>query len=313
MRSRMIPIVKLMYWFFIIDNILDEPSEMGTDTESADVLLARVVDVMEGREESESRTKLNVCVKKQKTIAIIVDTAREWWNEMRALGMSCRLQARMVKSMTEYLNAHRFLIIHRSSSPQAVLDMENYLHYRGMAGGWWPCLVAMEFGLDLHLEEEVLSHPYIRALQRSTAWHVYWVNDVASFKKELLEDNIQCNLIPVLYVKRVIETEARRSKTGIELQTVVNEATSIIREEDANWVRLVSDIRSCEMLMPTGNEQPCLRRRQDLETYMEAMGHWRSGNLYYHLASERYGICATIDGYVQAPDFRANYVVRLQN
>ncbi|KAH7443271.1 hypothetical protein KP509_02G028100 [Ceratopteris richardii] len=279
--ERMPPIIKMMDWYFMIDNILDDPSEMGADPERADKVVDSVLTVFRD-------TYVHPCPSPSPLVRILTDTAAEWWAEM-CVGMPPKQKARLSKAFCDYLEANRMQVPYRNS--RQLPDLETYLQVREDSIGWWPCAVLIEHCQGFELDDEALSHPLMVELQKNTVQHIFMTNDITSFKKEYMQGDF-CNIVSILYFRKLYDPKRDPQSPAPTLQGAVLEAIEMIRERDENAVKLMEQIRNC----------PKLISKPGVEQYLEGLGLWISGTIYWHLASGRYGICATTNLHETPPD-----------
>nr|QOJ43463.1 MTPSL [Adiantum capillus-veneris] len=288
LSPRMPPIIKMMDWFFMIDNILDDPQEMGADLARADHLVDNVLTVFLGTYQHPSSSP------SAPLVSIITECAAEWWAEM-CQGMPPKLKARLSKAFCDYLEANRQQVPFRNS--RHLPDVETYLKIRADSIGWRPCAVVIEHAQAFELDDEALSHPLLIALHEATVQHITLVNDITSFKKEYMQGDF-CNMVFILYFKKLYDSErVEAGRPEPTLQGAVLEVVKMIKERDDECVRLMREIGKCEKLMG----------KDGMVQYLEGLGLCMSGNLYWHLVSDRYGICATTDIHVTPPDMLAHH------
>ncbi|KAH7443149.1 hypothetical protein KP509_02G022300 [Ceratopteris richardii] len=119
MTEHMPRIIKMMDWYFMIDNVFDDPCLMGTDPERNDKVVEALWTVF-------LDTYVHPCPSPNPVIRVLIDTAAEWlaemWHDMPSKQKASRKQ------------------IHNRDCHQRP-DMETYLQIRDDFIGWWPCAV----------------------------------------------------------------------------------------------------------------------------------------------------------------------------
>lgn len=261
--ERLIPVVKFIVWLFIFDNFLDDPKEMGADPAAADRLITGFLTVLEPKDDAAAASPSPTCA----VTRLMNDTAHDWWDVFRQ-DMPVTQRLRFIQAFKDYLNAIRAQVGYRHA--QQLPDVETFGLLRGDAGAWYCCCVLIEYVLAVELDEETLAHPLVRNLRTSAAFHVYWLNDLISFKKEILQGDYM-NLIPVMYF-------SSKTTPPSSLQQIVLKVSQMIKDMDDDCVRLVNEIKKSELLMG----------KPRLPSFLEGVGRCLGGNFYWHLVSPRY-------------------------
>ncbi|KAH7443144.1 hypothetical protein KP509_02G021900 [Ceratopteris richardii] len=213
MSERMPPIIKMVDWYFMIDNVIDDPCLMGADPESGDKVVEALRTVF-------LDTYVHPCPSPNPAIRILTDTAAEWWAEM-CYDMPPKQKARLSKGYCDYLEAGRKQIHNRNC--RQLPDMETYLQIREDSIGWWPCAVLIEYCQGFELDDEALSHPLLLELQKNTVQHVFLTNDVTSFKKEYMQGDFT-NAVSLLYFRKLYDPTRDPDSPPPTLQGAVLEA-----------------------------------------------------------------------------------------
>ncbi|KAI5073805.1 hypothetical protein GOP47_0011818 [Adiantum capillus-veneris] len=106
-------------------------------------------------------------------------------------------------------------------------------------------------------------------------------------------------MVSILYFRKLYDPAERVEAGRPEptLQGVVLEALQMIKERDDECVRLMGEISKCKQLIG----------KAGMAQYLQGLGLWMSGIIYWHLVSGRYGICATTDLHVTPPDMLAHH------
>ncbi|MCO5597365.1 hypothetical protein L7F22_051441 [Adiantum nelumboides] len=193
--ERMPPIIKMMDWAFVIDNILDDPSEMGADPDRADHVVDSVLTVFHD-------TYIYPCPSPWPLVRVLTDTAAEWWAEM-CVGMPPKQKARLSQTFCDYLETNRLQVIPFRNS-RHLPNVEQYFKLRADSVGWWPCAVLIEHCQGFELDDEALSNPLLMKLQENTVQHIFLVNDITSFKKEYMQGDF-CNIVSILYFMKLYD------------------------------------------------------------------------------------------------------------
>ncbi|MCO5597369.1 hypothetical protein L7F22_051445 [Adiantum nelumboides] len=290
--ERMPPIIKMMDWAFVIDNILDDPSEMGADPDRADHVVDSVLTVFHD-------TYIYPSPSPWPLVRVLTDTAAEWWAEM-CVGMPPKQKARLSQAFCDYLETNRLQVIPFRNS-RHLPNVEQYFKLRADSVGWWPCAVLIEHCQGFELDDEALSNPLLMKLQENTVQHIFLVNDITSFKKEYMQGDF-CNIVSILYFMKLYDRKRDPASPAPTLQGVLLEALQMIKEKDDECVRLMGEIRKDEHLM----------KKKGMVEYLEGLGLWMSGTIYWHLVSGRYGICATTDLHATPPDMLVSHHLNIE-
>ena len=179
--ERMPAAVKLMVWFFVFDNFMDEPALMGADVRASRDMVDAIISVFHHHEaeiEAEAEAVDAGMTMNDSAIRVICESARDWWEEMRRLGMSERQQCRFVSVFTRYLEANTEQVAFRQL--RQIPDLEMYKELRLHSIGWYVSSLTLEFALGLDLPDEIIEHPLVSALEVSAAFHITFVNDIFS-------------------------------------------------------------------------------------------------------------------------------------
>ncbi|KAH7443439.1 hypothetical protein KP509_02G034700 [Ceratopteris richardii] len=277
--ERMQPTIKLMIWLFLIDDILDNRIEMNGDPDLAKKEVDSLFKVFQdGYLDLSSASGL---------VRILMYTAAEWWSEL-CQDMPPKQIARLAKTFFDYLAATRKQNSYCES--RRVPDMETYLQIRNHAGGWWPFAVMIEYCNGFELDEEALSHPLMLDLLKNTVEHICIANDVISFKKEYVQGGF-CNTVLVLYFQKLYDSKRDLGRPAPTLQCAISEAIEMVRQRDENCVKLMKQVRNCNELM----------NKPGMEEYLQGLGLWMSGSIYWHIVTQRYGIRATREDLHEIP------------
>ncbi|MCO5566859.1 hypothetical protein L7F22_020542 [Adiantum nelumboides] len=289
--ERMGPIVKNMGWFFMFDDIVDDPVHMGADLQDANLLVDTVLTVFQGSYSAP-------CCSPSAVARHLTDTAAEWWQEM-CVSMAPTLKDRFSKAFCDYLDANRVQVPFRES--RHLPDLETYMKVRANSIGLLPCIVLIEHAQGFELDEEALSHPLLTRLVELTTQHVILMNDIASFKKEYMQGDFW-NVVFLLFFRDLYNPDRSNADPAPTLQASVLEAVERMKRIDEECVELMAKVRRNGRLMG----------KQGMAEYLEGLGLCMAGNVHWHLVSGRYGISATPDLHSTPPDFLADHHLQLQ-
>nr|WES10308.1 microbial terpene synthase-like protein 7 [Dryopteris fragrans] len=245
---RMMPILKYVAWFFLFDTVLDDPLLVGADPSATDALCSVICCLLDDSSSS-------IFFSDDPFIRVLTDTMREWWVEI-CLVMPSVLQARFRTSFKEYLEASRRQIQYRASG--CLPDLDTFLPLRVYAGGAYTCFHLIQYTLDICFDEETVAHPLFVAVNAAAIDHLNWVNDLLSFKKELMEGDL-------------LGVDGKEKE--VALQDVVDEVCGMLRERDEECVRLMAEIKASPLLMS----------KAGMAGYLQGLGNWMRGNVEWHM------------------------------
>nr|WES10302.1 microbial terpene synthase-like protein 1 [Dryopteris fragrans] len=356
--QRLLPIYKLMNWFFMIDTCVDEPGMFGADDRAKHVIIESVMalftpandklpplgksihspslasheqylPITHGHERciedvpqhaskhdsdeisshtlvlhtplkhvSEPALHENIACDNESTCnssqqaditeelaRILTSTATEWWSDM-CIDMPLSQQARLSETLRDYLSCILQETTFRST--YHLPDVHTYLRIRMQSIGWYPVAVLTEYTLCMELDQEAITNPLVLALKDNVCKSVILVNDVTSFCKEY-ERGDEFNIVMVLCFNKLKgKCEALPKSWAILatqelLQESMNEACEMIRETNQGCACMIEKIKG----------SPVLMKKPGMGAFLEAMGNYVAGNIYWHLTSERYGVCAS--------------------
>ena len=236
--ERMPAAVKLMVWFFVFDNFMDEPALMGADVRASRDMVDAIISVFHHHEaeiEAEAEAVDAGMTMNDSAIRVICESARDWWEEMRRLGMSERQQCRFVSVFTRYLEANTEQVAFRQL--RQIPDLEMYKELRLHSIGWYVSSLTLEFALGLDLPDEIIEHPLVSALEVSAAFHITFVNDIFSFRKELSDGDLM-NLVPVLLWHNLGSSQHIVPLQAVEplVRKTLSQTLGLVRELDEECV-----------------------------------------------------------------------------
>ena len=301
--ERMPAAVKLMVWFFVFDNFMDEPAHMGADMGASQEMVDAIMSVFDnpmavpahqagidvriirnGDELEMVEMKGEEYSDYSRAIRVIRESARDWWEEMRRLGMSERQQCRFVSVFTRYLEANTEQVAFRQL--RQIPDLEMYKELRLHSIGWYVSSLTLEFALGLDLPDEIIEHPLVSALEVATAFHITFVNDIFSFRKELSDGDLM-NLVPLILWHNLASRDRRKPMSARHVEALarqtVAEVLGVVRGLDEECARLVAEIRAA---VRSGGV--LAKEAAAVEMYVEGVSDWLSGNLRWHRLTKRY-------------------------
>ncbi|MCO5574664.1 hypothetical protein L7F22_028454 [Adiantum nelumboides] len=294
LSQRMPPIIKMVAWSFMLDNILDDPREMGSDPARAHEVVKSILSVFDGTYHSH-------CSHANPLVQVLTDTAAEWWAELCLHhNLPPKQKARLRTALCNYLEASHTQIAFRNS--RHLPNLETYFKLRADTVGLWACLVLIEYSQAFVLDDEVLLHPLVIALQEKTVQYCILVNDILSFKREYMQGDF-CNVVSLLYFKNLNNPNKAKASSTPTFQGAMKEALQMIANKD----------EQCTQLMVEINESEALKKKPNLAKYLEGLGFQMSANAYWHLASDRYGICATPNLHITPPDMLAHHIINIKS
>lgn len=264
MGYRLKPFVKMLGSISMIDNILDDPGEMGAHPARAKDLVTSVLGVLEGRIPVHQPSSPTCGF-----VRVMSDTTAEWWGEI-CEEMPATQQARFIQIFKDYLEASLRQVPYREA--RNLPDMKTFQRMRADSLGWYPLAVLIEYALGIELDQEALTHPLLLDLREAVCYHICWVNDIISFKKEYAQGDF-CNVVAVLYSERTASGAA-----AADLQEIVLEVSNMIQHKDEECVRLLSQIKESSLLMA----------KPGMAAYLQSLANWVAGHLYWTLNNERF-------------------------
>nr|WES10306.1 microbial terpene synthase-like protein 5 [Dryopteris fragrans] len=187
--ARILPICKLISWLFVIDNFSDELLLMSNDLMSEKEYYDLILSLLEGTPVSSTK-EWNHELKEMSGVLM------EVWADIQA-AMPERQQKRFINIIRDVFDAT--LTQSQRREEQGIVDLDTYLSFRKYTGEGYMFMILAEFGTGLDLDDDVLAHPDIAKLQEMVAYHVAYVNDLLSFRKEFCLGHHQ-NLPSVLCV-----------------------------------------------------------------------------------------------------------------
>nr|WES10303.1 microbial terpene synthase-like protein 2 [Dryopteris fragrans] len=207
-------LVKIMHWFFIFDNIMDEPHLLGADAAASQQFCGFVLQAFFTMDSSQALVGLDLLpTRASRSLlmpTLLLTLVAEWWPELRA-GMSARQQARFCSHFADYVLVHARQA--RFKEAKAVPGVEDYLRIRLV--GTAVCVVEMlaEQDCGIELDEEDLRNPSVRRLNEAIALHTGLLNDYVGFAHEY-EQGDYFNILTVLHCRNnlnLMSTDARFS------------------------------------------------------------------------------------------------------
>ena len=168
--------------------------------------------------------------------------------------------------------------------------METYKELRLHSSGWYVFSLPLELALGFDLPDEIIEHPLLSTLKMAAAFHIAFVNDIFSFRKELSDGDLM-NLVPVLLWHNLGSGQHIVLLQTVEplVQKTVLQALGLVRELEEECVWLMAKIRSATR---GGNGEFGVLADEEaavaVEMYLDGVSDWLSGNLQWHRISKRY-------------------------
>ncbi|KAH7443515.1 hypothetical protein KP509_02G038100 [Ceratopteris richardii] len=212
--------------------------------------------------------------------------------------MPANQKARLSQAFCVYLEGSRVQVPYRNS--RQLPDLQTYLQFREDSIGWDPFAIIIEHSQGFELDDESSSHPMLLELHKNAKYHIILSNDIMSFKKEDMQGDF-CNVLALLYFQKLYYPKRNPDDRAPILQGAILDAIEMVRERNQNCVTLMEQTRKCNELI----SKPCI------DKYLEGVGWWISGNLYWHLASARFGICATSNIHENAPNMHVDHQLKI--
>ncbi|KAI5055617.1 hypothetical protein GOP47_0029138 [Adiantum capillus-veneris] len=256
LTSRILPICKLIAWLFVVDNFSDELLLMSDDLMSEKEYYEVILSLLEGKPFSSSK-EWNVELKE------LSDVLLDVWADIKS-SMSERQQRRFINIIKDIFDAT--LTQSQKRDEQGIVDLDTYLSFRKYTGEGYMFMILAEYGSGLDLDEDVLTHPDIVKLQEMVAYHVSYVNDLLSFRKEFCLGHHQ-SLPSILCVHE-----------GYNMQESIFRVCRMIQGLDDEYVSLKKKV--------TMNKE--LVGREGVREYLDVLGYVMSGFLEWAYQTGRY-------------------------
>ena len=265
--SRVAPLCKLLALLFVLDNFSDELGVLDINpvnnvSVSEKDFYLHILDLLQDKHGSSVGTAdFEASAELSEMSGLIVRT----WDEIKA-EMPANQQRRFLGIIGELFHETLRQSEKREQTQGGVIDLGTYLSFRRITGGGYVFMIMSEFGTGIDLDDEVVEHPDIMKLQELVAYHVAYVNDLLSFRKEFCLGHHQ-NLPSILCVHE-----------GYNLQESIFRLCVMIRGLDDEFVSLKKKVSMNTSLM----------ERQGVQEYLEVLGYVMSGFLEWGYQTGRY-------------------------
>ncbi len=235
-------------WIFLFDDQNDE-AEQGRGTERLTECRPLLLDIMRGGSAQDGNHMLQAW--------------HDLWARIRP-----RVDPDWLERLTQQHDDYFLACIWEASNRESgiIPDTNTYLLKRLDSGAVYPCLTIIEFVGQLKLPEDVLCHPVVSDLSRSTNNLICWSNDIVSLEKELKNGDMH-NLVIAL-----------SNEHQISLQQATDKAVVMHDTEMEHFDALVNQV-------PRFSTEIDI----DLQTYIDGLKFWIQGNLDWSFESQRYG------------------------
>ncbi|KAG1727756.1 isoprenoid synthase domain-containing protein [Suillus paluster] len=145
------------------------------------------------------------------------------------------------------------------------LDLGSYIAMRRDTSACKPCFALIEYGVQIDLPDEVMSHPIIMAMEEATNDYVSWINDIFSYNKEQSRHDTH-NIIAVLMHGQ-----------GLDLQGAVDYTGRLCADA-------VKRFEANRAILPSWGEEI----DGQVAIYIDGLQDWMVGALHWHFGSLRY-------------------------
>ena len=238
-------------WLFFLDDQYDDHPELGRDIPAVRNLMARSLEVLVTGElpaDPLPFDRLSVCLREQSQAICFPG----WL-------------PRFIRNVEEYL-FHGSLVAMHFWNQGSVPDLVTYRTMRMLDSAVLAAIDIIEVAGAVVLPDAVHRHPLVIELRELAAQHVAYVNDIASYQKEVLCHESPCNLIPVLLMKE-----------DLCFEVAVRKAIDVINDVMMRFLKTEVELPSC------GGDID-----QNLVAYVGGMKTWMRGNIDFVLTSGRY-------------------------
>ena len=261
LNSRILPLCKLVAWLFVLDNFSDELLLMSGGDGSPNSVTEKdyydhIISLLE-----HGRSSGNI--ESNAELSRMSDVFLDVWDEIKSQ-MPARQQKRFIRILQDIFDATLRQSDNRDE--QGIADLNTYLSFRKYTGEGYAFMIMSEFGTGIDLDDEVVEHPDIVKLQELVAYHVAYVNDLLSFRKEFCLGHHQ-NLPSILCVHE-----------GYNLQESIFRVCVMIRGLDDEFVSLKKKVTMNTSLM----------ERKGVKEYLDVLGYVMSGFLEWGYQTGRY-------------------------
>jgi len=166
-----------------------------------------------------------------------------------------------------YVNGACILPFHRNNGEKDLLTVKGFLEQREASGGCGPSIALIPYVYHLNIPASILDHEAMRTIKDQTCMLVHLINDIMSFRKELMDNQID-NIVPVLAIEN-----------KYSLQQAIDDACKLVQE-----ARMIFDDAEKRVPVPTGN--PDLD--EQIKRYIHGCRDLVTGVLNWCHGNERY-------------------------
>ncbi|HMN26536.1 MAG TPA: hypothetical protein PKE45_00170 [Caldilineaceae bacterium] len=244
-------------WLTLHDDILDT-SQLGRNPQAWGMLERRLSAILQGAAPSHQDEPLvsalsDLCQRLRRRTS-------EAWMERFAISVKQSFQANLWEATNR---AHGI-------TP----DLTTYTKLRQFSDGFSTCFDLIGMMALIDPQADFLTHLYVQQLEVMAINHCVWVNDIFSYKKEMMEAN-GSNLVLVL-----------QNECQLGLQAAVNRAVAMCDAEMRAFLRMASNLPSF------GPAEDAMLAR-----YLHCLQACMRGHLDWYAKTTRYQV---IDGQIQS-------------
>jgi hypothetical protein len=145
-------------------------------------------------------------------------------------------------------------------------DLEEWLRFRGYTIGARYNHVLLEHALDVDMTEPFEQEPTLLRAAELVARHQFLMNDLFSYRKEILAGQEHSNTLAVI-----------QRLEGVDLQQAVDRLCDLAEQIERQYAHARQEIQAGS-----------LKGRRDVARYLDEMWHMITGNIEYSLMTPRY-------------------------
>ncbi|KAF7374173.1 Terpene cyclase [Mycena sanguinolenta] len=203
-------------------------------------------------------------------MSVVPEFARQFW-QRASLNAPKAARERFLKAYRQYLDATMQEAQHRSTSHNCTPD--EYMSIRRGSISSGPCFALVEISLGLDLPHEVMEHPAVISLTRDASDIIILANDLVSYKKEVLANSAEFNLLTILTVHY-----------HKDLAGAVQWISDRNDEAVERFLALRDDVHNHKSGVPSWGEDIDMQ----LDKYINGIAYWIRGNDEWSFICERY-------------------------
>ncbi|KAH8824292.1 isoprenoid synthase domain-containing protein [Flagelloscypha sp. PMI_526] len=200
---------------------------------------------------------------------IMGEINRQYW-ERASSEMPPLLIKRFEKTWRGYLDSVVTQAEHRDK--QYICSPKEYIDARRENVGAYPFYVLLEKSLGICLPDEVVDHPYIKALETGATDMILLGNDMCSYKKEFLSDDADYNYITVV-----------KKHYNVDIQGAYDILFTTHDEAVENFLSVAEKVRNKDGFPSFGEIVD-----QQILDYIDGLAIWVRGNDEWSFGTERY-------------------------